>query len=64
MSGLGIGHVTCGYDSEKDILTRLAKKKGRGVSPSLETGRYGIGENYCNSLKKIKNIIDIRKCHY
>ena len=28
------------------------EKKGRGVSPSLETGRYGIGQNYCNSLKK------------
>ena len=34
----------------RDILT--GEKKGRGVSPSLETGRYGIGENYCNSLKK------------
>ena len=28
------------------------EKKGRGFSPSLETGRYGIGQNYCNSLKK------------
>ena len=37
----------------RDILT--GEKKGRGVSPSLETDRYGIGENYCNSLKKIKN---------
>ena len=48
------GHVTCGYDSEKDIFTRHIywQKKGRGVSPSLETGRYGISQNYCNSLKK------------
>ena len=34
----------------RDIFT--GEKKGRGVSPSLETGRYGIGQNYCNSLKK------------
>ena len=32
----------------RDILT--GEKKGRGVSPSLETGRYGIGQNYCNSF--------------
>ena len=35
----------------RDILT--GEKKGRGGgggSPSLETGRYGIGENYCNSF--------------
>ena len=44
----------------RDIFT--GEKKGRGVSPSLETGRYGIGQNYCNSLKK--KIIDIRKCQY
>ena len=44
----------------RDILT--GEKKGRGVSSSLETGRYGIGQNYCNSLKK--KIIDIRKCQY
>ena len=42
----------------RDILT--GEKKGRGgggggVSPSLETGRYGIGENCCNSLKKKKS---------
>ena len=40
----------------RDILT--GEKKGRGgggVSPSLETGRYGIGQNYCNSLKKNKS---------
>ena len=42
---LGKGHFYATY--------LLAKKKGRGVSPSLETGRYGIGQNYCNSLKKI-----------
>ena len=34
----------------RDIFT--GEKKGEGVSPSLETGRYGIGQNYCNSLKK------------
>ena len=44
----------------RDIFT--GEKKGEGVSPSLETGRYGIGQNYCNSLKK--NNIDIRKCQY
>ena len=44
----------------RDIFT--GEKKGEGVSPSLETGRYGIGQNYCNSLKKI--ILDIRKCQY
>ena len=67
MSGLGMGHITCGYDSEKDIFTRhinWRKKKGMGVSPSLETDRYGIGENYCNSLNCFKKIIDIRKCQY
>ena len=35
----------------RDILT--GEKKGRGgggVSPSLETGWYGIGQNYCNSF--------------
>ena len=34
MSGLGMGHVTCGYDSEKDILTRhinWRKKRGGGL---------------------------------
>ena len=48
------GHVTCGYDTEKEMFTRHIywRKKGRGVSPSLETGRYGIGQNYSNSLKK------------
>ena len=45
----------------RNILT--GEKKGRGVSSSLETGRYGIGQNYCNSFKKNK-IIDIRKCQY
>ena len=34
----------------RDILT--GEKKGRGVSSSLETGRYGIGQNYCNSINK------------
>ena len=40
----------------RDILT--GEKKGRGgggVSPSLETGRYGIGQNYCNSFLKNKS---------
>ena len=36
----------------RDILT--GEKKGEGGSPSLETDRYGIGENYCNSLNKNK----------
>ena len=45
----------------RDILT--GEKKGRGVSSSLETGRYGIGQNYCNSFI-LKKIIDIRKCQY
>ena len=36
----------------RDILT--GEKKGRGVSSSLETGQYGIGQNYCNSFKKKK----------
>ena len=53
---LNIYIYTCGYDTEKEMFTRhinwRKKGEGGGVSPSLETGRYGIGENYCNSFKK------------
>ena len=38
----------------RDILTGEKKGDG-GVSPSLETGRYGIGQNYCNSFLKKKS---------
>ena len=57
----GVKYIyTCGYDTEKEIFTRHInwRKKGEGGgggSPSLETGRYGIGENYCNSFKKTKS---------
>ena len=39
----------------RDIFTGERKGRGGGVSPSLETGRYGIGQNYCNSFKKKKS---------
>ena len=43
----------------RDILTGEKKGTGGGggggVSPSLETGRYGIGQNYCNSFLKKKS---------
>ena len=37
MSGLGMGHVTCGYDSEKEIFTRHInwRKKGEGGGGGL-----------------------------
>ena len=44
------------------FVARNKNWRKRGVLPPLETGLYGIGQTYCDSLKK--KFIDIRKCQY